>query len=60
MNYNLDLERLSVQSYKEILKGQNLLPGRKILMQDIDEKFAFFEKRVKSSLPCERLVQSIL
>ena len=28
MKYNLDLERLSVQEYKTLLKQQNLLPGR--------------------------------
>lgn len=45
MKYNLDMERLSVQSYKEQLKWQNLLPGRKILLQNIDENFAMFEKK---------------
>lgn len=45
MKYNLDMERLSVQSYKELLIGQNLLPGRKSLLQNIDENFALFEKK---------------
>jgi hypothetical protein len=27
MTYNLDLECLSVQEYRELLKKQNLLPG---------------------------------
>lgn len=43
MKYNLDIERLSVQKYKDLLKSQNLLPGRRILWQNIDENFAFFE-----------------
>ncbi len=43
MKYNLDLSRLSVQVYKELVKNQNLLPGRRILWQDIDDNFALFE-----------------
>lgn len=45
MKYNLDLERLSVQEYKALLMQQNLLPGRRILWQDIDSNFALFESR---------------
>ncbi|MCR3921586.1 MAG: DUF4332 domain-containing protein [Firmicutes bacterium] len=45
MKYTLDLELLSVQEYKTLLKQQNLLPGRRILWQDIDENFAVFESR---------------
>jgi hypothetical protein len=45
MKYNLDLERLSVQEYKALLKQQNLLPGRRILWQDMDKNFALFESR---------------
>lgn len=45
MKYNLDLEKISVETYKTILKSQNLLPSRKILMQNIDENFAFFEQK---------------
>ena len=49
MEYNLDLDRLSVQEYKDLLKQQNLLPGRRILWQDIDKNFALFEsKGIKS------------
>lgn len=40
MPYNLDLSALSVQEYKELLTRQNLLPGRKILREDIDRNFA--------------------
>lgn len=43
MKYNFDMECLSVEDYKDILKKQNLLPGRKILLHNIDDKFAFFE-----------------
>ncbi|MEZ4357235.1 MAG: helix-hairpin-helix domain-containing protein [Eubacteriales bacterium] len=43
MKYNIDLECLSVQEYKALLKKQNLLPGRRILWQDIDNNFALFE-----------------
>jgi len=43
MKYNLDLERLFVQEYKTLLKQQNLLPGRRILLLEIDENFTVFE-----------------
>lgn len=45
MKYNPNLESLSVQEYKVLLKRQNLLPGRRILWQDIDKNFAVFESR---------------
>lgn len=45
MKYSLDIERLSVQTYKDLLKSQNLLPGRRILVKSIDENFALFENR---------------
>lgn len=43
MGYHLDLRRLSVEAYGELLKGQNLLPGRRILLQNIDERFRVIE-----------------
>ncbi len=46
MKYNLDIESISVQSYKDILKKQNLLPGRRILLQNIDKNFSLFESRL--------------
>ncbi len=39
MGYSLDLSKISIDSYKEILKNQYLLPSRKILHQDIDASF---------------------
>jgi len=45
MKYNLDLEKLSLRTYMSILKSQNLLPSRIILLQNIDENFAFFERK---------------
>jgi len=45
MNYNLDLECLSVQEYRELIKKQNLLPGRRVLWQDIDKNFALLESQ---------------
>lgn len=45
MKYNLDLERLPIQDYSALLKKQNLLPGRRILWQDIDKNFALLESR---------------
>lgn len=43
MKYNLDLASLSVHQYKEILKKQNLLPSRRILLHQIDENFQLLE-----------------
>jgi hypothetical protein len=45
MGYTLDLECLSIQEYKELLKQQNLLPSRKILLNNIDDNFLLFKKR---------------
>lgn len=39
MSYNIDLNLLSLNEYKELLKQQNLLPGRRMLLDDIDERF---------------------
>ena len=39
MTYNLDLSALSVQDYRELVKTQDLLPGRRILWQNIDHNF---------------------
>lgn len=40
MAYSIDLERISCARYAEILKHQNLLPGRRVLLEDLDEKIA--------------------
>jgi hypothetical protein len=40
MGYYINLENISIDEYKEILKGADLLPSRMILKNDIDEKFA--------------------
>ncbi len=45
MKYNLDLEGLPIQEYRVLLKNQNLLPGRRVLWQDIDKNFALLESR---------------
>lgn len=39
MGYYINLENISIDEYKEILKGADLLPSRMILKNDIDEKF---------------------
>ena len=39
MGYNIDLTRISVLRYRDILKNQNLLPGRRMLLENIDENF---------------------
>ncbi|MDD4120573.1 MAG: DUF4332 domain-containing protein [Clostridia bacterium] len=45
MNYNLDLKYISIESYKEILKNQNLLPSRRCLLTNIDKYFAILDKK---------------
>lgn len=39
MKYCLDTSVLSLELYRDLLKKQNLLPGRRILLQDIDSNF---------------------
>jgi hypothetical protein len=46
MGYTLDLECLSIQEYKELIKQQNLLPSRKILLNNIDAIFYYLKKEI--------------
>ena len=39
MPYSMDVSRLSLMEYRELLKTQNLLPGRRILWENIDGNF---------------------
>ncbi|MPM46906.1 hypothetical protein SDC9_93613 [bioreactor metagenome] len=39
MQYNLDLSKISIDDYKELLRNQNLLPGRRVLWENLDESF---------------------
>lgn len=39
MGYSMDLSKISIEAYKEILKNKYLLPSRKILHQDMDSRF---------------------
>lgn len=45
MAYNLDLSKLSIDEYKQLLKHQNLLPARKILLDNIDINFELMAKQ---------------
>ncbi len=45
MAYNLDLSNISVDEYKQLLKSQNLLPARKILLDNIDKNFESIKKQ---------------
>ena len=60
MSYNIDMECFSVQGYKELLKGQNLLPGRKGLLQNIDENISFRQGTTHVYLMMAKLIQDIL
>ena len=59
MKYSIDLESLSIHEYKALLKQQNLLPGRRILWQGIEENFAFFERQgIKSIAELKKRISS--
>ena len=40
MRYCLNLSRIGLLEYRDLLKAQNLLPGRRMLLDDIDRNFA--------------------
>lgn len=50
MRYNLDLSTISIQEYKELLRHQNLLPGRRLLWQNIDNNFDGIEKQAIANI----------
>ena len=45
MSYYIDLENISIDDYKEILKSADLLPSRMILKDNIDGVFAVIQKQ---------------
>ena len=45
MHYHLDLACFSIGEYQELLQKQELLPGRRILWQDIHRNFAALESQ---------------
>lgn len=49
MRYTLDLRQIPLEKYLTILKRQNLLPGRRILLNDIDLNFQSFKDAGVSS-----------
>lgn len=44
MGYYIDLERISLENYKEILKSADLLPSRLVLKDNIDDNFNRLKK----------------
>ena len=40
MGYTLPLERISLSDYQQLLQKQNLLPGRRMLLEQLDARFA--------------------
>jgi hypothetical protein len=40
MPYQLDLSAITIHAYRELLKNQRLLPGRRLLGQEVDAHFA--------------------
>ena len=45
MRYHVDMESLTLSAYRTLLTKQNLLPGRRLLWQDIDRHFALLESQ---------------
>jgi hypothetical protein len=44
MQYILPLDRILLTDYRQLLRRQNLLPGRRILLEQLDERFSVFAK----------------
>jgi hypothetical protein len=40
MRYDIDLTKIKLDDYRELLKQSNLLPSRKLLLDDLDMRFA--------------------
>ena len=45
MGYYIDLEKISLSKYKEILKSADLLPGRMILKNNLDSNFEVLKNK---------------
>ena len=43
MAYTLDLNRISLNAYREFLQGRDLLPSRRLLLDGLEEKLAQLE-----------------
>jgi len=50
MDYCLNLSRISLTDYRDLLKQQNLLPGRRMLLDDIDRNFDLLAKQAIDTL----------
>ena len=42
MGYTLPLEQIPLDDYRQLLRQQNLLPGRRILLEQLDARFSLF------------------
>ena len=45
MRYHVNMENLSLSSYRMLLAKQNLLPSRRLLWQNLDQNFTLLENR---------------
>ena len=50
MGYSLDLNAISLSAYLHLLKAQTLLPGRRMLQEHADERFALLMQLGLSTL----------
>ncbi len=50
MGYYIDLEKISTDKYKEILKSADLLPSRMILKEDINKNFDILKNQTVKNL----------
>lgn len=66
MRYSLDLSQITVTEYEALLKSQNLLPGRRILLENIERNFSAIQtlgidtaERLKKELSTPQKIASL-
>ena len=50
MGYTLPLEQISLNDYRQLLRQQNLLPGRRVLWEQLDVRFDLLADAVLSTV----------
>lgn len=59
MTYCLDTSALSLELYRDLIKKQNLLPGRRILLQNIDSDFMrLMNSKIQNVLELKKALSS--
>ena len=50
MGYTLPLEQITLADYQKLLQQQNLLPGRRILLEQLESRFALLQNQGLSNV----------